>query len=118
MLVFRGTISTKGGGFASFRSSDANLGSVFAGASGVTLRGMGFDGHRYKVTFRTGRDEAFSYVHDFKTPRSSSGGAVQVSLRFADFLPSYMGQVVDAPPLRGEDIRSVGVLLSLMTMDG
>ena len=36
MLVFRGNISTKGGGFASFRSSDANVGSVFAGASGVS----------------------------------------------------------------------------------
>lgn len=111
-LAFRGTINTRGGGFASVRSSGGDLGSILAGAEGVSIRCRG-DGMRYMVTCRTGSDEGFAYCHDVLAQ-----GDVEVLLPFNKFIPSMRGQPMQAEPLRGENIRSVGIVLSLRSMNG
>merc|ERR1719387_1366049 len=101
------------------QGSGAALGSIFQRAEGVTLRGLGFDGQTYQLSICTepGSGE-FSYVHDFSTPRSPAGAPVSVTLPFRDFRASWRGRVIDKPPLRGEAVVSVGLLLSLKSADG
>lgn len=111
-LVFRGNINTRGGGFASARSTGGALDQVLDGATALKVRCRG-DGKRYMITLRTGSDESLAYCHDVLAQ-----GDVEVVLPFDAFIASWRGQPRRAAPLRGSDIQSVGVLLSLRSMDG
>lgn len=111
-LAFRGNINTRGGGFASVRSTGGALDQVLDGASALRVRCRG-DGKRYMITLRTGSDESLAYCHDVLAQ-----GDLEVVLPFDAFIASWRGQPRRAAPLRGRDIQSVGVLLSLRSMDG
>lgn len=104
-LIFEGVVSLENnGGFASCRGPVA----IPAGRRtlAVSVRG---DGRRYRLTLK--RDDAPGtpqYQASFVAPRDWQ------TLRFApgDFVASLRGRRVDAPPLRFEEMRAVGLLIA------
>ena len=105
--VFEGELVVQGGGFASVRCA---LQQSFGGATGVAVRYTG-DGRRgYKLTFKT--DSALDGVSwQIALPAASTEQTVR--LPFAQFQPTFRGQVVrNVAPLRGEDVMTLGVMLS------
>lgn len=104
-LTFEGEVSlANNGGFASCRGPVAIP--VGKDALLLTVRG---DGQRYRLTLK--RDDAPGtpqYQASFVAPREGQ------TVRFTpgDFVASFRGRRVDAPPLRFEDMRYVGLLIA------
>ena len=105
VLTFEGEVSlANSGGFASCRSPVA----VPAGKGALLLTVRG-DGQRYRLTLK--RDDAPGtpqYQANFVAPRE------WVTVRFTaeDFVASFRGRRVAAPPLRFEEMRYVGLLIA------
>ena len=108
VLVFTGTVSLIGGGFASVRSpaGDYNLAAV----RGLRLLVQG-DGKRYKVNLRTDLSyDGIAYQAGFQT---APGEWLTVDLAFADFQPTYHGRVPSrATPLAPAEIKSFGLVIA------
>jgi monofunctional biosynthetic peptidoglycan transglycosylase len=104
--AFAGEVSFEnGGGFASVRTGSRRW--PTGGARGFTLVVRG-DGQRYRFTLR-GDDEAIQYQAGFVAPADWS----TVELALADFVPRHRGRsLANAPPLRAEDIRTLGFLIA------
>lgn len=107
--VFEGTLSlAQGGGFASVRAPVA-LPTDAAGASDWLLEVRG-DGRRYKFTLRTSATfDAVSWQASFDAP---AGDWRTVRLATADFVPTFRGRRVDAPPLDPVQVRTLGLMLA------
>jgi hypothetical protein len=63
--------------------------------------------------------DGIGYQHDFATTSSSSssgetsGGWQTVDLPLSDFKPNFRGRLVpNAPPLQGDQIRQMGLMIS------
>ena len=118
---FEGNVTTDGGGgFASVRSQ-AWGGFALGAARGVRLLVQG-DGRVYKLNAKSDGDvDGIMYQHDF--PTTSGGGDDRawqvVDLPFADFRPNFRGRMVPGrPPLRGDQVRQVGIMVSKFTDAG
>ena len=107
--VFEGEVSLENnGGFASVRASGLGLGCADTVAYVLTVFG---DGRTYKLNLRTDTGfDGVTYQAAF-TPAPSRW--TQVVLMLADFEPRFRGRMVpDAPALRPEAVRQVGLLIS------
>lgn len=106
-LVFEGRLSfANNGGFASARRSVA----LPAGAHGLTFGFLG-DGRRYKVALYTALGG--SSGHSYQAELVAGPGRGEVFLAWSDFRARFRGRPVPgAPPLRPEDVRSLGLLIA------
>lgn len=110
-MVFEGELVTAGGGFASVRCMLPERPPQLRGAVALRLTCAG-DGRRgYKLVVKTDAAlDGVSYQHGFAAP---VGPAQTVRLPLAAFTPTFRGSAApNAPPLRGEDIVQVGLMLS------
>ena len=110
--AFEGELVVNGGGFASNRMMipRSGLGSL-RGARGVVLTCASGDGRTgYKLTLKTdGLADGVSYQCAFQP----SGDPKSIKIPFDSFKATFRGRPVpNAPPLRGEDIVQLGVMLS------
>jgi uncharacterized surface protein with fasciclin (FAS1) repeats len=107
-LEFSGTLSLENnGGFASVRTRPADF--DLEGYDSIALRIKG-DGRRYYLNLRTSsRRRAGSYRAPVQTQKDR-WQKVRVPLK--DFTYTAYGRRVEAAPLRGRDIQSVGFTLS------
>lgn len=108
LLRFEGVVSLEdGGGFASARSG--RLEAPAPGTVALVTRVRG-DGRRYKLALRTmDAFDAAVYQAEFATP---PGAFVEPVLPLADFVPRRRGRDVTAPPLRPQDIASLGWVIA------
>ena len=109
--TFEGELITAGGGFASVRCMLPKRHPQLRGAVALRLTCAG-DGRRgYKLVVKTDAAlDGVSYQLGFAAP---VGPAQTVRLPLAAFMPSFRGSAApQAPPLRGEDIVQVGLMLS------
>lgn len=107
--VFEGTLSLdSGGGFASVRADvvvPADAGSPRAWL--LEVRG---DGRRYKFNLRTSAAfDAVNWQAGFEAPANEWR---MVRLAAADFLPTFRGRRVEAPPLDMSAVRTLGLMLA------
>ena len=81
-----------------------------AGASGLVLRCMGDGRAGYKISLKTDAAwDGVSYQASFVAPTSEGN----VRIPFGAFRATFRGQPVpNAPPLRGEDVCVLGIMLS------
>ena len=110
-MVFEGELVTAGGGFASVRCMLPERPPQLRGAVALRLTCAG-DGRRgYKLVVKTDAAlDGVSYQHGFAAP---VGPAQTVRLPLAAFTPTFRGSAApNAPPLCGEDIVQVGLMLS------
>ena len=110
-MIFEGELVTAGGGFASVRCMLPERPPQLRGAVALRLTCAG-DGRRgYKLVLKTDAAlDGVSYQHGFAAP---VGPAQTVRLPLAAFTPTFRGSAApNAPPLRGEDIVQVGLMLS------
>ena len=110
-MIFEGELVTAGGGFASVRCMLPERPPQLRGAVALRLTCAG-DGRRgYKLVVKTDAAlDGVSYQHGFAAP---VGPAQTVRLPLAAFTPTFRGSAApNAPPLRGEDIVQVGLMLS------
>jgi hypothetical protein len=107
--VFEGTLSlAQGGGFASVRAPAA-LPAAAAGTQAWLLEVRG-DGRRYKFTLRTSASfDAVSWQASFDAP---PGEWRTARLASGDFMPTFRGRRVDAPPLDPAQVRTLGLMLA------
>ncbi|EFJ43483.1 hypothetical protein VOLCADRAFT_106809 [Volvox carteri f. nagariensis] len=114
--VFSGRVTTDGGGgFASLRSDEwAGFASLTA-ARGIRILVKG-DGRQYKLNAKTDADwDGVQYQYDFVAPPVWG----QVDLPFSAFKPTFRGRLVpNRPPLQGQQIRQLGLMVSKFTADG
>ena len=117
-MLFSGTISTVGGGFASARTSGACAVAVPEGATFVKVVAEG-DGQMYKLALGLSTSLMSSspvWTQDFVTER---GVVKQYWLPLSKFVPARRGQQVQgAAPLELGEVQYVGILLSLFTATG
>ena len=109
-----GDLVVAGGGFASVRCVPPRGALDMSGARALTLRCSGDGRSGYKLTLKTDANmDGVSYQQNF-TPASSRDGTPQpVRLPLSGFRASFRGMPVpNAPPLRGEDIVQIGIMLS------
>ncbi|KAG2449053.1 hypothetical protein HYH02_005802 [Chlamydomonas schloesseri] len=115
--VFSGRVTTDGGGgFASLRSDDWSGFTSLMAARGVRMMVQG-DGRQYKLNAKTDGDyDGVQYQYDFTPP---AGAWTQVELPFSGFKPTFRGRLVaNRPPLQGQQIRQLGLMVSKFTSDG
>ncbi len=108
-FIFNGNLSLENnGGFASVRSSPAELG--LDNLEFFQLRVLG-DGRSYQLRLRTdNRWDGVAYKQDFQT---IAGQSVDLFLPVKDFEPTWRGRYVSsAPPLNPADIRQIGFMLA------
>ena len=107
-FLFRGNLSlANNGGFGSVRTrpTDWNLG----GTEFFQLRVKG-DGNRYQLRFRSNNNEdGVSYIQPFETVKDEY---VDIFLRTSDFVPSWRGNRVSAPPFDPASIRQIGFMIT------
>ncbi|GFR39894.1 hypothetical protein Agub_g399 [Astrephomene gubernaculifera] len=114
--VFSGTVTTDGGGgFASLRSDEWGGFASLSSARGIRLLVKG-DGRHYKLNAKTDADwDGVQYQQDFVAPPEWT----KVDLPFTDFKPTFRGRVVpNRPPLQGQQIQQLGLMVSKFTADG
>lgn len=107
--VFEGEVSLENkGGFASVRASGLGLGGADTVAYGLMVYG---DGRTYKLNLRTDAGlDGVTYQAAF-TP--APGRWTHTLLPLAAFEPRFRGRLVpDAPALRPEAVKQVGLLIS------
>ena len=107
--VFEGEVSLENnGGFASVRASGLHLGRADTVGYALTVWG---DGHTYKLNLRT--DSGFEGVNYQAVFTPVPGVWTRTVLPLAAFEPSFRGRIVkDAPPLRPDMVRQVGLMIS------
>lgn len=107
--VFRGEVSLENnGGFASVRSPA--LTTAIRDGDHFRLRVRG-DGRRYKFTART--ESGFDAVLYQKAFPTRAGEWSEVTVPFAELVPTFRGRVVsDAPKFDARRLQSVGFLIS------
>lgn len=112
--VFEGDLVVAGGGFASVRCVPGRMMLDLTGARGVRLRCVGDGRVGYKLTLKTDRNmDGVSYQASFDAGDGSSDAVKTISLPWSAFQATFRGRPVpNAPPLRGEDVVQVGVMLS------
>ena len=108
--TFEGNLVVAGGGFASVRANLPTRGHGMAGATGLIIHCSGDDRTGYKVSLKTDMAwDGVSYQAAFSAPMSA--GPVRVP--FSAFRATFRGQPVPrAPPLQGDDVCVVGLMLS------
>lgn len=107
--VFEGDVSLENkGGFASVRAAGLALGDADTVAYGLMVCG---DGRTYKLNLRTDTGlDGVTYQAAF-TP--APGRWTHTLLPLASFEPRFRGRLVpDAPALRSEAVKQVGLLIS------
>ncbi len=107
--VFEGAVSLAGGGgFASVRSRQLDLG--LPNAQGYLLSVFG-DGRRYKMNLRT--DDAFDGVNYQASFVAPAGRWTSVRLSVSTFMPTFRGRTLtDAPQLDPAKVRQIGLMIS------
>ena len=116
-LVFSGMINTKGGGFASMRTSEASIVKVPPEAKSVKLTVEG-DGHLWKANLGLGHslmDSNPTFSHDFLTKK---GIQTSHTLPLSGFAAQRRGKKLDGKLEDPSKIRYVGLILSLVTQEG
>ncbi len=105
---FSGRVSLENnGGFASTRASIKKL--DLSESSQIVLRVKG-DGQRYSFRIRTDRYfDGVSYKASFDT---QAGEWITIQLPYKDFVPTFRGRKVSAPPLTGAQVSQIGFLIS------
>ncbi|GLC40449.1 hypothetical protein PLESTB_001347100 [Pleodorina starrii] len=114
--VFSGRVTTDGGGgFASLRSDEWGGFASLTAARGIRLMVKG-DGRQYKLNAKTDADwDGVQYQYDFVAPPVWS----QLDLPLSAFKPTFRGRLVpNRPPLQGQQIRQLGLMVSKFTADG
>lgn len=107
---FEGTLVIAGGGFASVRALPSQP-LRWANAAGLVLTYAGDGRSGYKLVLKT--DEAMDGIMYQTNLPAPSGAMASVRLPFSAFAPNFRGRAVpNAPPLRGEDVRQIGFMLS------
>lgn len=106
--VFEGTVSlANGGGFASVRHGNLNLGSTATTVYRLEVLG---DGRCYKLNLRT--DQTFdgvNYQAEFQPP---AGQWFTVELPLGEFMPKFRGRTVpNAPPLAPGHVCQIGLMI-------
>ena len=120
---FEGELVTAGGGFASVRVAPprAQLARGLAAASGLLLRSGGSDGRSgYKLTLKTDAAmDGISYQAPLEPAAALAADGGTVRIPFSMFRATFRGRPVpNAPPLRGEDVQQLGVMLSRYEVSG
>ena len=116
--TFEGDLVVAGGGFASVRcvlppQISANLG----GATGLLLTCVGDGRNGYKITAKT--DSSMDGVMYQLAFTPSSGAPQTIKLPLSAFRANFRGRPVPgAPPLRGENIVQLGIMLSRFSDEG
>jgi len=107
--VFEGNTSLENnGGFASVRSSQLDLGC--AATVGYALTAWG-DGRTYKLNLRI--DTGFDGVNYQAAFTPAAGQWSRTVLPVSNFAPNFRGRKVQtAPPLRPQEVRQVGLMIS------
>lgn len=108
-LLFTGNLSLEqGGGFASARTEAPAL--PLQKFSGFNLRVRG-DGKRYQLRLRTEQEgQEITYRAHFDTHPDTW---MEIQIPFQAFQPMFRGQVLeDAPALKPETIRQLGMLIA------
>jgi streptogramin lyase len=116
-LVFSGTISTVGGGFASMRTSEATSVSVPRGAKKLRVTVEG-DGQLWKVNLGLSHalmDRKPTWTHDFHT---KAGEKTTHELLLSSFDAQIRGDKVAGAVLDTSEVCYLGLILSLVTQDG
>jgi len=115
-VFFSGDFVVAGGGFASVRATLPYQGFALTGSRGVQLEVNGDSRTGYKLLLKTNTAmDGIIYQASFDAP-SSLG---TVTIPFTSFRPTFRGQPVpNAPPLRGQDISSIGFMLSRVDAGG
>jgi hypothetical protein len=108
-VVFEGRLSLdQGGGFASVRADVAVPVDIKAPRAWLLeVRG---DGRRYKFNLRT--SDAFDGVNHQASFEAPADQWIVVNLAITDFVPTFRGRRVDAPPLAFARVRAVGLMLA------
>jgi hypothetical protein len=108
-VIFGGLLSLENhGGFASVRTVPYRY--ALGGFAGLALRVRG-DGRRYRLRMRAAKSlDGPAYEVEFDTVPDTW---ITVGLPFADAVPTFRGRLLqDMPPLRGEDILQVGLMIA------
>jgi NADH dehydrogenase [ubiquinone] 1 alpha subcomplex assembly factor 1 len=108
-LVFTGSTNTRGGGFSSVRSRGPRM--DLSEFSGIRLRVKG-DGRQYSWQLRTDvmfRNRELGFWSEFET---AAGQWLEIDLPFADFLPKFRGNELDAAPPDPAHISGMGLMIS------
>eukprot|EP00967_Tisochrysis_lutea_P156509 scaffold315479_cov23-Tisochrysis_lutea.AAC.1 len=113
---FEGELVVEGGGFASVRYSPPFRIPSDVEALELEARGDGRAG--YKLTLRSDAvDSSVSY--QFQLPPLSGEEFTKLRLPLSEFRATSRGRsVLDAPPLRAADVRSLGLMLSRYESSG
>eukprot|EP00854_Cymbomonas_tetramitiformis_P000743 gene743-1211_t len=113
MVVFSGELSSAGGGgFASVRTEPRRWGCEDADGLLVEARG---DGRHYKVNIMAeGVQPGVAYRMDFV----ANGEWGRIKLPFSRFTPSFRGNIVEAPELRGGRMVQMAIMVSKLTDKG
>jgi hypothetical protein len=106
--LFEGLLSLEsGGGFASVRAAASLPPSAAPRAWLLEARG---DGRRYKFNLRAaGRFDDVNYQAAFEPP---SDAWQVVRLAHGDFIPTFRGRRVDAPPLDHSLVGTLGLMVA------
>lgn len=106
--IFSGELRPENyGGFSSVR---ANLDDTLKGYKGIKLR-VNSDGKIYQVRLKT--DLAFDGVNYTAKFQTKANEWQEVTIPFSQFIPVFRGRKVeDYPPLKSENIRQLGFLIS------
>lgn len=115
-VVFSGDFVVAGGGFASVRANLPYQGFAMAGTRGVQLEVNGDGRAGYKVLLKTNTAmDGIIYQASFDAPSSLA----TFTIPFSSFRPTFRGQLVpNAPALRGQDVSSIGFMLSRVDAGG
>ena len=115
-VVFSGDFVVAGGGFASVRANLPHQGFAFTGSRGVQLDVSGDGRAGYKVLLKTNTAmDGITYQASFDAPASLA----TFTIPFTSFRPTFRGQPVpNAPALRGQDVSSIGFMLSRVDAGG
>ena len=108
-LMFTGSTNTRGGGFSSIRSQGLQM--DLSEFSGIRLRVRG-DGRQYSWQLRTNamyRGRELGFWSEFET---TAGQWLGIDLPFADFVPKFRGNKLDAAPPDPAHIRGLGLMIS------
>ena len=115
---FKGVLVVEGGGFASVRCTEPL--SLASDVDALVLEACA-DGRRgYKLTLTSiAAPQGVSYQYVLPLDDVVHGEFVPVRCPLSSFRPSFRGRPApEAPPLRAEDVRSLGLMLSRYEGDG
>jgi NADH dehydrogenase [ubiquinone] 1 alpha subcomplex assembly factor 1 len=112
---FEGTLVVANGGFASVRALlPASVPRVWASSTGLVLTCASDGRPGYKVCLKgDGAVDGVMYQASLPAAISATEDLSTVRLPWSAFKPTFRGRPVrDAPPIRGEQVRQLGFMLS------